>query len=288
MMAGWGCPGTAKSTHRDRTIEQGSGRVTETVPSMPGGDMTTADFLARAPEVSLLNLRVVEISDLGGGLLQIRLTGADLDGFEYRPGQDLMVLADTAGSRIIRRRYTIRRFDPAERLLDLHVVTESSGPGSRWATALRAGDAVEAIGPRGKITLAPAAEWHLFIGDEVAVPAIAAMVEALPAGATAIVYAEVGTVDDAAKIDAAEAVDLSWTWLARDGRAPGEVAALRAAAVDVALPAGAGHAYVFAEASVVSQVIAVLTERGLAATQISAKAYWGRGRSNASHGEPLK
>jgi hypothetical protein len=31
-----------------------------------------------------------------------------------------------------------------------------------------------------------------------------------------------------------------------------------------------------------------LAARGLAPEQISPKAYWGRGRANASHGEPAK
>jgi NADPH-dependent ferric siderophore reductase len=32
----------------------------------------------------------------------------------------------------------------------------------------------------------------------------------------------------------------------------------------------------------------VAAERGLSGDQVSAKAYWGRGRANASHGEPAK
>jgi hypothetical protein len=32
----------------------------------------------------------------------------------------------------------------------------------------------------------------------------------------------------------------------------------------------------------------VLAARGLAPEQISPKAYWGRGRANAAHGEPAK
>jgi hypothetical protein len=32
----------------------------------------------------------------------------------------------------------------------------------------------------------------------------------------------------------------------------------------------------------------ILTTRGLAAGQMSPKAYWGRGRGNAGHGEPAK
>jgi NADPH-dependent ferric siderophore reductase len=261
--------------------------VTETVPTLPGGDMTTEAFLARSPEVSLLNLRVVEITDTGSATRVIRLGGADLVGFAYAPGQDLMILADTSGGRIIRRRYTIRRSDPASSTLDVQVVTDSDGPGARWATALAVGDAVEAVGPRGKITIAAGVDRHVFLGDDVAAPAIAAMIEALPAGARATAVVEVADATDESKVDPAHAVDVDLAWLHRAGRPAGTPEALVAAARSVALETGA-HVYVFAEASVVSAVAAVLRERGVPAERMSTKAYWGRGRANASHGEPLK
>lgn len=262
--------------------------MTETVPSLPGGDMSTADFLARAPEVSLLALRVTEIGDPGAGLREIRLTGDALADFTYQAGQDLMFLVDTSGGRTIRRRYTIRRFDPDSRTVDVSVAIDSSGPGARWASALRIGDEVEAIGPRGKITFAPDVDWHLFIGDDVAVPAIAAMVEALPSGAHASVIAEIASVAGEEKIDPSVDIELSWTWLHRDGRAAGELDALLDAAGEVAIPEGMGWAYVFGEATVVARISAALRDRGIPAEQISAKAYWGRGRANASHGEPVR
>ncbi|HKD97942.1 MAG TPA: siderophore-interacting protein [Micromonosporaceae bacterium] len=287
-----------------------------TVPSPAGGDMTAEAFLARAPEVRLLNLRVEAIVDSGTATRTLSLGGDDLATFAYRPGQDVMVLADTSGGRIIRRRYTIRRFDPGARTLDLHVITDSEGPGAAWALALKVGDPVEVLGPRGKIFLSPDAAWHLFIGDDVALPAFSAMVEALPAGSRAIVLAEVAAPVDEVAPAAAAGVDLSVTWLHRhadhdngaiegegrpqvgpgsgagvadgDGRSAGTADALLAAVLAAPLPHGDGHAYVFGEAGVVSTVAEALRGRGLPVERISAKAYWGRGRANASHGEPLK
>jgi NADPH-dependent ferric siderophore reductase len=261
-----------------------------TVPSPAGGDMTTEAFLARAPEVSLLSLRVEAIVDSGTATRTLTLAGEDLAGFAYRPGQDLMVLADASGGRIIRRRYTIRRYDPSARTLDLHIVTESDGPGAAWALALKVGDRVEAIGPRGKITLAPAAAWHLFVGDDVAVPAFAAMIEALPAGTRAIVAAEVAAPVDKIGLAPPGGAEVETIWMYREdsGRRPGAPDALLAAARHTPLPEGDGHAYVFGEARVVTAVADALRERGLPAERISAKAYWGLGRANASHGEPLK
>jgi NADPH-dependent ferric siderophore reductase len=250
--------------------------------------MTTADFLSRVPDTRALNLRVIDIEDSGTATRAVRFASDDLDGFRYAPGQDLMVLVDTSGGRIIRRRYTIRRFDAAANVIELDMITDSAGPGGRWARGLQIGDTVESIGPRGKITLAEGAAWHLFLGDDVAVPAFAAMIEALPAGAQAVLVAEVAAASDEVKIDPVVPVDLRAEWHHRDGAAAGDSDALVAVARDVALPDGPGHAYVFGEAAVVAAVRDVLAARGLAPEQISAKAYWGKGRANASHGEPLK
>lgn len=262
--------------------------MTETVPTFPGGDRTDADFLSRAPELRRLTLTVAEAVDLTPRTRRLRLSGPDLADFRYAAGQDLMVLVDRSGGRLIRRRYTIRSLDPTAQTLDLHAISHTDGPGARWVRGLRPGDQVEAIGPRGKITLAGDADWHLFIGDDVAVPAMAAMVEALPAGARAVVLAEVADAAEETPVSAPAGVDLRWAWLHRDGRAPGDPAALLAALAEVGFPAGSGHAYVAAEAAATAALRAALLARGLGAAQVDAKAYWGRGRANASHGEPLR
>jgi len=263
--------------------------VTESVPTPSSGvDMTADDFLARVPDTRLLNLRVVGIEETGTSMRAVQFASDELAGFSYAPGQDLMVLVDTSGGRSIRRRYTIRRLDPVDNVVELDVITDSGGPGGRWARGLAVGDRVEGLGPRGKITLSDAADWHLFIGDDVAVPAFAAMVEALPPTGRAIVVAEIDGASDEPKIDPVSGVDLSVIWRHRNGGPHGDAEALVGAASAVPLPGGAGHAYVFGEALVVNAVRDVLIARGLRPDQISPKAYWGRGRANASHGEPLK
>ena len=138
--------------------------------------------------------------------------------------------------------------------------------------------------PRGKIFLNPDADWHLFIGDDSALPAYLAMAGAVPAGARALVILEVPGPD--AEQDAPAGAEVAW--LNRDGQPAGDPAVLVEAAGTVALPPGRGHAYLAGEATVVLRLREALAARGLAAEQISPKAYWGRGRANASHGEPAK
>jgi NADPH-dependent ferric siderophore reductase len=61
-----------------------------------------------------------------------------------------------------------------------------------------------------------------------------------------------------------------------------------AAAAAEPLPAGPGHVYLAGEARAVLALRDVLRDRGLGDGQVSPKAYWGRGRANADHGEPAK
>ncbi|HEY1619174.1 MAG TPA: siderophore-interacting protein [Streptosporangiaceae bacterium] len=233
-----------------------------------------------------LSLEVVGSAQLTPHMQRLEMTAPELDGFSYAPGQDVMLLVDTEGNRPLRRRYTIRRVDPARRLLTQDVVLHGDGPGERWVIGARPGDKIEGIGPRGKITTSPAADWHLFIGDESSLPAIFAMTESLPGDAVATVILEVPEPADEQDLSAPARTRV--TWLHRLGGRAGEPGALTTEAAEVELPPGAGHAYLFGEAKVVLALREVLTGRGLPAAQISPKAYWGRGRANAGHGEPAR
>lgn len=231
-----------------------------------------------------LNFEVIESSQRSPNMQQIILTAPELADFSYAPGQDVMLLVAAEGKRPIRRRYTIRSLDPDKLLLTLNVVLHGQGPGERWLRAAQPGDTIEGIGPRGKITTSPTADWHLFMGDESAMPAILAMTESLPDTAEATLVIEVSDPDDEEEILAGASTRV--TWLHRLGGNAGDPALLSAEAAEVELPRGAGHVYLFGEASVVLTLREVLGQRGVVADQMSPKAYWGRGRSNAGHGEP--
>ncbi len=231
-----------------------------------------------------LNLGVVDSVQLTPHMQRLRLTAPELGGFEYLPGQDVMLLVAAEGNRPVRRRYTIRELDAGARLLTLDIVLHGDGPGERWVRSARPGDRIEGIGPRGKITTSAAADWHLFLGDESALPAIFVMAETLPASSLATLVLEVPEERDEQELSSAAATRISW--LHRLGAPAGDPAALAAEAAEVELPPGRGHAYLFGEAKVVSRLRDILTERGLG--QMSPKAYWGRGRANASHGEPAR
>ena len=130
------------------------------------------------------------------------------------------------------------------------MVLHGDGPGERWIRAAQPGDRIEGIGPRGKITTSPAADWHLFMGDESALPAIFTMTESLPpADSEATVVLEVPGPEDEQEISAPARTRL--TWLHRLDGPAGDPGALRAEAAEVELPPGRGQAYLFGEAKVV-------------------------------------
>ena len=233
-----------------------------------------------------LAFEVAASSQLSPHMQRLELTAPELDSFSYRPGQDVMLLVAADGTRPVRRRYTIRQLDRARRLLTLDIVLHGDGPGERWVRSAQAGDRVEGIGPRGKVFPSPEADWHLFMGDEAAMPAILAMTESLPGDSEATVVIEIPEAADEQEFSAAARIRLSW--LHRLARPAGEAQELAAEAADVELPPGSGHAYLLGEAKVVLRLREILASRGLAQDQMSPKAYWGRGRANAGHGEPAR
>ena len=233
-----------------------------------------------------LAFEVVSSDRLTPHVQRIRLTAPELAGFRFDPGQDVMFLVAADGNRPVRRRYTIRRLDLARRLLTVDVVLHGAGPGERWVRSATPGDRIEGIGPRGKITTSLTADWHLFVGDESALPAIFAMTESLPGDSVATVLLEIPEQADEQELLSAARTRVSW--LHRLGAPAGNSTGLVAEAREVELPPGRGHAYLLGEAGVVLALRQVLADRGLQPDQVSPKAYWGRGRANAGHGEPAR
>lgn len=79
------------------------------------------------------------------------------------------------------RTMTVRRADPVNRELVIDIVVHGEhGVAGPWASAAEPGQPLYLMGPSGAYAPDPAADWHLLAGDESALPAIAAALEALP------------------------------------------------------------------------------------------------------------
>ena len=94
------------------------------------------------------------------------------------------------------RTYTVRNAETERRELTIDFVVHGEhGVAGPWASAATPGQRAFLMGPSGAYAPDPAADWHLFAGDESAIPAIDASVERLSPGVRAHVFVEVSGPD---------------------------------------------------------------------------------------------
>lgn len=129
------------------------------------------------------------------------------------------------------RTYTVRAVRPDVRELDVDLVRHGdAGPASRWAGAVAGGDELLVVGPNAAHSgPTRAAAWNpppgrpflLLGGDETAVPAVAAILQRLPADARGTAVLEVPAPDDVLGLAAPDGVSVSWQ--TRGNRPHGQV-----------------------------------------------------------------
>jgi NADPH-dependent ferric siderophore reductase len=218
-------------------------------------------------------VRVRAVHPLGDSFVRVTVTGPDLDLFAdngddqriklvfplpgrplpaFPPGADWYAAwrALPPAERNPMRTYTVRAVRPAARELDVDLVRHGdAGPASRWAGGAAEGDELLVVGPNAAHPgPTRAAAWNpppgrpflLLGGDETAVPAVAAILERLPADARGTAVLEVPAPGDV--LDLAAPAGITVCWHARGSRPHGE--ALTAAVREVAgqLPTGAAPA----------------------------------------------
>ena len=208
---------------------------------------------------------------------RVSLIGESLAGFAYRPGQSLVLGLPQACGGLARRHYAIRRFDREELRIDLDLMTHGASPGVRWAQQARIGDPVLAEGPHGRLAVNPYADWHLFAGDETALPAIAAMLEALPAHAHAYALIEVAGPEEEQPLDTS--AELEALWVHRQGSPGAPSAAMIERTAAFQPPHGVGQAYLLGESATVRAQRETLLARGFPSRQIAAEGYWRPGHA---------
>ncbi len=172
------------------------------------------------------------------------------------------------------RSYTIRRHDPAANEIDFDFVLHGDhGPASAWASRAVPGDEVIFVGPSPAYTPDPSAPWHLLIGDETALPAIDAIIRALP-GAVVQAFIEVE--------DAAEEQDLPGvTWVHRDGVPAGSAEPLVKALSAASLPAGQPAVWAAGERTAMQSVREHLVSCGIDRARVRPASYWRLGHAGS-------
>jgi NADPH-dependent ferric siderophore reductase len=173
----------------------------------------------------------------------------------------------------ITRTYTVRSYEasPGELAIDF-VYHGDEGFAGPWAAGAKPGDELLFLGPGGAYAPDPAADWHLLVGDESTLPAIASALEQLPAGSRARVFVEVGNSADEQPLDSPGQAEV--TWLHRSAGAD-----LVAAVRGLTFPGGDVHAFVHGEAGFVHELRDhLLKERGVPRERLSISGYWRRGK----------
>lgn len=175
----------------------------------------------------------------------------------------------------VRRTYTLRWVDRESQQLAIDfVVHGDEGVAAPWARAARPGDQFVASGAGGAYAPDLTADWHLFIGDESALPAIAAALEALPEDAQGLAYLQV--TEPSGEIELTRPGGVQVRWLA----GPSEQTALLAETVAAGpWPEGRVHVFAHGERESMKAVRRVMKERGVPRADLSLSGYWACGRT---------
>lgn len=224
------------------------------------------------------NVAVQSVSQLTPRLRRIVAEG-ELEGWDQGgPGAHFKVFVPQAGSEdLAMRTYTVRSFTPGALTIDF--AQHSDGPATAWAQSAEIGAEFQISGvARSGFVPQPSSEWCVLLADHAALPAVAAILEALPAGLRALVIVELQDPRDALELDSA--AELEIRWLPECG-APCEQ--LVAAARELTLPDGSGEVWVGCEASSMRQIRArMLGELGIDPRSLYTRAYWKQNVSNHS------
>lgn len=235
---------------------------------------------------------VVRTEQLTPHMVRVVLGGPGLAGFE--PGEftdryvKLCFPPEVEGQRDRQRTYTVRWFDAAagELAIDF-VVHGDAGLAGPWAASVQPGASMPLLGPGGAYAPSADADWHLLVGDESALPAVASALEAMPAGARVKVFLEVDGPDGELPLTSpATAVDggplVTWVHRGTAGHATASAddSPLVEAVTGWEFPAGVPQVFLHGDAGFVRDLRRFLRgERDVPVSALSASGYWRRGRT---------
>jgi NADPH-dependent ferric siderophore reductase len=213
---------------------------------------------------------------------RIRLVADEPITFPYAPGQHVRIQINDPLSvyGILRpaetlRTYTIWRFEPEERALELRAhLYDGDGIGLRWARGARPGDRVTFWWPQGDFFTRDA-PFHVFAGEETAAAAFGPMLRGLDAGARVHGVLE----SDSAEHDLPMPGPHRLHRVHRAGAPAASSRILLAAVADLDLPGTDGAAYIAGEARTCQMVRDHLVrERGWQRTAVKVKPFWTPGK----------
>jgi NADPH-dependent ferric siderophore reductase len=175
----------------------------------------------------------------------------------------------------VRRRYTVSSWNPEAHELTIDFVVHGDlGVAGAWAGRAAVGDVLVFEGPSGGYLPATDADWLLMVGDESALPAIAASLTKVPAGTLTIVRLLCDGPEHELELPCPGNLGLAWVHRLGDGR-DGEL--LAESVRDLPFPRGRVHAFIHGEATEIREIRRhLLADRGLTRQDMSCSPYWRR------------
>lgn len=220
--------------------------------------------------------RAVELSP---SLRRLIFSCSDFDSFSAQFGESTDTYVKLAfphedGEEI--RTYTVVELDQDARELAIDfVIHGDQGIAGPWARDAQTGQSIDLMGPGGAYRPDHEADHHLFVGDESAIPAIAASLRVLSPEDKATAFIEVDDADH--EIDLPTAAQLDLHWLHRAPAAAGTTALLFDAVQAWPWPDGRVQAFVHGESALLKTVRPFLLDGKVERRDISVSAYWRRG-----------
>lgn len=235
---------------------------------MPGSDRP-----ARPPR-PVRTLTVVRKEALAPSMVRVVLGGPDIDqlpALEFTDHYVKLIFGD------VTRTYTIRWLDLAAREMAIDfVIHGDEGLAGPWARDAAVGDELSFVGPGGAWAPRADADVHLFVGDESAIPAIAAGLDALAADARAEVFVEVASASERVDLPATSGTTVHWIERDRMATAYGE--ALTYAVEAAHVPDGDIEAFVHGNADMIKPLRHHLFNAiGVPRERVSISGYWRTG-----------
>ncbi|WP_433011691.1 siderophore-interacting protein [Kribbella sp. CA-294648] len=203
--------------------------------------------------------------------------------------------AEPVEQRFIMRTYTVRALRPEVSELDIEFVLHGvDGPASAWVSDVQLGAeiglilpfAVDTTSTKGLLMsgvdyVPPATSVsRVLVADETALPALAGILEQLPAAVRATVFVEVPDIRDIRALPSEGRVDI--TWIPHTGGPTDGPKSLLEALKAAKLPFDVDYAWVAGESSMIKHVRRHLVNAVcLPKPAISFQGYWKRGEPQA-------
>lgn len=216
--------------------------------------------------------RVTAVETLSPHFRLVDLEGDALKDVAWAVGEKVQM---AMGSGLTARTYTPMSWDADRGATRILTFSHGEGPGSRWASGLRAGDTCQFFGPRRSLDLSGLEKTPVVLfGDETSFGLGAALRDSpLGAGATYVFEAS----DLAESRSVLESIGLGDATVIE--RTTGDAHLAEAETELARLAAGGAQFILTGKASSIQQMSRALKAAGVGSERVKAKAYWAPGKT---------